>query len=236
MSHTNCCVVNCFNTYANCQPGTKFFRFSQRLCLHDQRAQWIRSVRRVNADGTQWQPSKWSRICSAHFVGGKPSTNPWSPSYAPTIFPPAYRKKTAGPEDRQLHYQRLPAGISCAAALSAVTGEVRAVPTNGTHSLEASCSQAAQATMSTVNTGTQCAPVFTSNGESQTETMFPESAVDSPQSSTSFMRLPTPQDDLGRAAKAALGQRGNLTSTYSSRFTNTGAAGAGEKHSTPGAG
>lgn len=217
MSHTNCCVVNCFNTYANCPPGTKFFRFSQRVCLHDQRAQWIRSVRRVNADGTQWQPAKWSRICSAHFVGGKPSTNPWSPSYAPTIFPPAHRKKTAGAEDRELRYQRLPAGISCAAALSAVTGDVMPVSTNGAHSPEVSCSQATQATISTVDTGTQCAPVFTNTRESQTEAVFPEPVVDDP-----FMRVPTPPDDLGRPAKAALGQQGNRTSSYSSRFTNTG--------------
>ncbi|XP_064472587.1 uncharacterized protein LOC135387167 [Ornithodoros turicata] len=106
MSNTNCCIVNCSNTYKNCPPGTKFFCFSRRPCLQDQREKWIRSVRRINADGTQWQPARWSRICSAHFVGGQLSTDPSSPSYAPTIFPPSYRRWSTVFQDRASRYQR----------------------------------------------------------------------------------------------------------------------------------
>lgn len=106
MSRTNCCVVDCANTYKNCPPGTKFFSFSSRPCLQHQRECWVHSVQRVNADGTEWRPAKWSRICSVHFVGGKPSTDPSSPSYAPTIFPPAYRKLPKIVEDVKFRNQR----------------------------------------------------------------------------------------------------------------------------------
>ncbi|XP_037499377.1 uncharacterized protein LOC119373422 isoform X2 [Rhipicephalus sanguineus] len=77
----NCCVVGCTNRYKKCPPGTKFFSFPARPCFIHQRERWIRSVRRVNEDGTAWQPTKWSRVCSQHFVGGKPSTDPASPSW-----------------------------------------------------------------------------------------------------------------------------------------------------------
>ncbi|XP_075746724.1 uncharacterized protein LOC119185076 [Rhipicephalus microplus] len=106
MSRMNCCVVNCANSYEKCPPGTKFFRFPGRQCLVDQRERWIRNVRRVNANGTEWQPAKWSRVCSAHFVGGKSSTDPASPSYAPAIFPPTYCKTSAIAEDKRSRYER----------------------------------------------------------------------------------------------------------------------------------
>lgn len=63
-------------------------------------------MRRVNEDGTAWQPTKWSRVCSQHFVGGKPSTDPASPSYAPAVFPPAYRDTSFIAEDKRSRYER----------------------------------------------------------------------------------------------------------------------------------
>uniref|UniRef100_A0A224ZA07 THAP domain-containing protein 11 n=1 Tax=Rhipicephalus zambeziensis TaxID=60191 RepID=A0A224ZA07_9ACAR len=106
MSRMNCCVVGCTNSYKKCPPGTKLFRFPARPCFIHQREHWIRSVRRVNEDGTVWQPAKWSRVCSQHFVGGKPSTDPASPSYAPAVFPPAYRETSFIAEDKRSRYER----------------------------------------------------------------------------------------------------------------------------------
>ncbi|KAK0077976.1 hypothetical protein PV326_009675, partial [Microctonus aethiopoides] len=45
-------------------------------------------------DGTAWLPKAWDCICSEHFVGNKKSSDPSSPSYAPTIFPFVYKRKT----------------------------------------------------------------------------------------------------------------------------------------------
>ncbi|XP_033218952.1 uncharacterized protein LOC117174200 [Belonocnema kinseyi] len=44
-------------------------------------------------DGTLWQPSVHSIICSVHFVGNKKSEHPLSPSYNPTIFLEVYKKR-----------------------------------------------------------------------------------------------------------------------------------------------
>ncbi len=42
-------------------------------------------------DGKEWEPSKNSKVCSQHFVGGFKSEDPRSPAYNPSIFDP---KKT----------------------------------------------------------------------------------------------------------------------------------------------
>ncbi|GBP04557.1 hypothetical protein EVAR_3916_1 [Eumeta japonica] len=44
-------------------------------------------------DNKTWQPNKNTRICSAHFVGGKQSNVENSPAYVPTIFPPRIKKR-----------------------------------------------------------------------------------------------------------------------------------------------
>lgn len=38
---------------------------------------------------SDWQPKKYTTICSAHFVGGKKNEHPMHPGYNPTIFPGA---------------------------------------------------------------------------------------------------------------------------------------------------
>ncbi|CAN7988290.1 unnamed protein product [Ixodes hexagonus] len=103
----NCCVVGCTNRYTSCPAGTTFHGFSTRPCFVGQRQQWITAVRRKNADGTNWEPTRHSKICSAHFVGGAPSKDVSapskdvsSPSYVPTIFPDEYRKRPVLPEDK----------------------------------------------------------------------------------------------------------------------------------------
>ena len=44
-------------------------------------------------DGSSWQPTKYSKICSAHFIDNAKSEHPLHPSYLPTIFPSDYIKQ-----------------------------------------------------------------------------------------------------------------------------------------------
>ncbi|XP_049271283.1 THAP domain-containing protein 1-like [Rhipicephalus sanguineus] len=96
----NCCVVSCTNRYTSCPAVTTFHCFSTRPCFIGQRQKWITAVRRKNHDGTNWEPSRHAKICSAHFVGGVPSKDVSSPSYVPTIFPDEYRKRSVLAEDK----------------------------------------------------------------------------------------------------------------------------------------
>ncbi|XP_077529729.1 uncharacterized protein LOC144142216 [Haemaphysalis longicornis] len=98
------CVVGCMPT--SCPPGTTFHSFSTRPCFVGQREQWIKAVRRKNDDGTDSEPTKHSRICSAHFVRGAPSKDVSSPSYAPTILPEQYRKRSSLPGVKSERYDR----------------------------------------------------------------------------------------------------------------------------------
>ncbi|XP_037523930.1 uncharacterized protein LOC119401307 [Rhipicephalus sanguineus] len=103
----NCCVVGCTNRYTSCPAGTTFHRFSTRPCFIGQRQKWIAAVRRKTHDGRNWEPSRHSKICSAHFVGGVPSKDASSPSYVPTIFPDEYRKRSVLAEDKLGRYERI---------------------------------------------------------------------------------------------------------------------------------
>lgn len=89
MSKNNCCVVGCSNTYKN-SSATRFYSFPARPHERERRKQWIAAVRRESADGTPWQPTKHSKICSRHFVNGEKSNDPRSPAYLPTLFPKVY--------------------------------------------------------------------------------------------------------------------------------------------------
>jgi hypothetical protein len=44
-------------------------------------------------DGSPWQPTKYSFVCSRHFIGNAKSDHPHSPSFVPTIFPDKYGGK-----------------------------------------------------------------------------------------------------------------------------------------------
>jgi hypothetical protein len=73
----SCCAVGCTNRH---QKGNKlsFYRFPVDS---ERRARWIAAIRRQN-----WQPTKHSFLCSAHFITGKKSQDPLSPDYVPSIF------------------------------------------------------------------------------------------------------------------------------------------------------
>lgn len=91
-SHINCCIVGCNSTYSN-SPGTKFYGFPTRHWESTRRERWIQLVRRQNDDGTEWLPSKNSKICSKHFVGNAKANEKKHPAYNPSIFPSPYRKR-----------------------------------------------------------------------------------------------------------------------------------------------
>ena len=71
------CAVGCSNRfYKGC--GLHFYRFPVDT---DRRNRWTAAVNRKN-----WQPSVYTWICSAHFVGGSKSDDPTSPAYVPSLF------------------------------------------------------------------------------------------------------------------------------------------------------
>ncbi|XP_051803372.1 uncharacterized protein LOC127533698 [Acanthochromis polyacanthus] len=72
-----CCAVGCTNRQG-CKQNLSFYRIPLDK---DRRRRWIATINRKN-----WQPSKYSRICSEHFVQGKKSEDPLSPDYVPSIF------------------------------------------------------------------------------------------------------------------------------------------------------
>lgn len=91
-----CCVVKCSNSVKNTageSPPVTFHCFPGKWYEKDRRKAWIAAVRRNNPDGTPWEPTKRTVICSRHFVDNKVSNIQTSLSYIPTIFPEVYRKK-----------------------------------------------------------------------------------------------------------------------------------------------
>ena len=86
-SLTNCVVLGCHNTYRNTAdrlPKVQFYIFPSSIV---RRNDWSRLVNRQNEDGSDWIPSKHSRICSDHFVSGVESNIKNHPSYNPSIHP-----------------------------------------------------------------------------------------------------------------------------------------------------
>ncbi|XP_064462102.1 uncharacterized protein LOC135372417 [Ornithodoros turicata] len=104
-----CCVVGCHNNRADArgkQPAIKFYSFPNKWYEQERRRRWITAVRRVNEDGTDWEPSPTSVICSSHFVGNEKAVDEAHPAYVPTVFPEVYKKKSARPVDVIERYER----------------------------------------------------------------------------------------------------------------------------------
>lgn len=72
----SCAAVGCTNRVG--KKGIIFYRFPADA---EQRAKWLAAVRR-----DKWKPTKNSRVCSEHFVGGRKSDDRNSPGSVPTIF------------------------------------------------------------------------------------------------------------------------------------------------------
>lgn len=113
-SKQNCCVVHCSNTYNSTTPAVKFYAFPNHWKDAEKKAKWVSAVKRKNEDGTPWQPSKYSRICSEHFVGGSKSEHPLHPAYYPTIFPNAYKKKPNTDGDGKRFLRKMHRNKRCA--------------------------------------------------------------------------------------------------------------------------
>ena len=96
-----CCAIGCSNYQG--MPGISLF-CAQRSDK-EQSFAWAKAINRANEDGTLWMPRHFDRICSAHFITGKFSTDRRSPDYRPTIFPTNHIKPV--PESAQKRYERV---------------------------------------------------------------------------------------------------------------------------------
>ena len=49
-------------------------------------SRWVEALDRVREDGSAWEPSDGSVVCSAHFVGGAPMRDAGHIDYAPSMY------------------------------------------------------------------------------------------------------------------------------------------------------
>ena len=73
----SCCAVGCANRFSKDIPIT-FHHFPEE---GERKKKWIRAVSR-----DKWELKAHHRLCSAHFVSGKPSKDPNHIDYVPTVF------------------------------------------------------------------------------------------------------------------------------------------------------
>ena len=78
-----CCVSGCENTDLNCKGV--HFHLVVRTRSKEQSDEWIRIIKKQN--GQDWNPSKHTKICGAHFASGEFNSDPDHPDFLPTIFP-----------------------------------------------------------------------------------------------------------------------------------------------------
>jgi len=93
-----CCVVGCSRNTVKDKGVVGFYRFPSRNL--ERRGLWIKAVKRINEDGSEWKPSANTRICSDHFVNGESHPSRTHPSYVPSIFPTQH-VKARGEKDAQ---------------------------------------------------------------------------------------------------------------------------------------
>ena len=95
-----CCAIGCKNYQG--QPGIQFFR-----ALREDKAQsdaWAKAINRADESGNLWRPKYYDRICSDHFISGKPSKERGSLDYRPTKFADNHIKVS---ESAQKRYARV---------------------------------------------------------------------------------------------------------------------------------
>lgn len=108
MSKSNnkvCCVFGCPYKAINDEPR-HFYCIPSKPYEKERRQRWITAIRRAKPGGSQWVPTKHSRVCSYHFVGGSVSNVMNHPSYVPTIFPNGSRKSGASAEVKLARHNR----------------------------------------------------------------------------------------------------------------------------------
>ena len=86
IKNRTCAVKGCFvKDKKNDNEKIRFFDVLRTST--DQTLKWLRTINRVNDDGTPWFPSKSSTLCGDHFISGKPGRFPFQEDYVPSIFP-----------------------------------------------------------------------------------------------------------------------------------------------------
>lgn len=73
----------------------------QRLKSEERTLAWAKAINRKNKDGSLWMPTKHSLICGNHFLSGRPSNNPNSPDFVPSLFTSEEQKKRQKPKTVQ---------------------------------------------------------------------------------------------------------------------------------------
>ncbi|KAI2802397.1 hypothetical protein BLOT_009844 [Blomia tropicalis] len=73
-------------SHQNQKYGFSVFHLpTKKPYLKQKRFAWIRFCRRMNVDGSPWTPSRHSKTCNVHFVGGKNDPYPHQPGFIPTL-------------------------------------------------------------------------------------------------------------------------------------------------------
>ena len=85
-----CCVIGCHRSTVRDKGKVSFFNFPTKN--QEKRQLWIRAVNRSN-----WEPKKWTKICSDHFVGGRHREERDHPDYKPSIFPNSHIQPKSDP-------------------------------------------------------------------------------------------------------------------------------------------
>ncbi len=73
----SCCAVGCSNRFRK-GSGVNFYRFPEDK---ERKLRWIAAVGRKD-----WMPTKYTWLCSDHFISGSKSNDPLSPDYVPSVF------------------------------------------------------------------------------------------------------------------------------------------------------
>ena len=87
----SCCAVSCANRFSK-DLLINFHRFPKE---DERKKKWIRAVSR-----DKWELKDHHRICSDHFVSGKPSKDPNHIDYVPTVFND-HKRRIAVRSDKQ---------------------------------------------------------------------------------------------------------------------------------------
>uniref|UniRef100_A0A671R4M2 THAP domain-containing protein 1-like n=1 Tax=Sinocyclocheilus anshuiensis TaxID=1608454 RepID=A0A671R4M2_9TELE len=81
----------------SCCPGLCLYGIPSEKENPERRNLWICAIKRASVpeEGKQWQPSKYTRICSEHFIKGAKSDDPLSPDWVQSVFShtPATKKR-----------------------------------------------------------------------------------------------------------------------------------------------
>lgn len=83
----NCALYGCNNRQGirNENGKVHFYSFPKQPWLQERRKKWVNFCMRKRIDGSTWEPSVHSKICSVHFIGGCKSEHPNNPAYNPSI-------------------------------------------------------------------------------------------------------------------------------------------------------